>query len=111
MPGMFDPYFYGRMRANMPPTDPMHKIVAPLEHREFVEDAVRYGHPLMAPAMAGAIPMWTWLKYLGIIPKGPNTSPASLDEIFAGYEGLFSGLQKRKQPPQERPNYANTAGS
>lgn len=92
---MFDPYFYGRMRANMAPGDPMHAFVAPLEHQEFVRDAVATGHSLMAPAMALAIPEYTWLKYLGVIPSDASTSPASLDEILAGYRGLFSGLKDR----------------
>ena len=35
------------------------------------------------------------MKRLGLLPKAPNTSPASWDEIFAGYEGLFSGLANR----------------
>ena len=94
MAGLFDPYLYGRMRAQMAPTDPMHKIVAPLEHREFVREVVGR-NPLMAVPMAGAIPGYTWMKYLGLLPKSPNTSPASWDEIFAGYEGLFSGLKDR----------------
>lgn len=88
---MFDPYVYGRMRAAMPEHDPMHKIVAPLEHREFVREVVGR-NPLMAVPMAGAIPQYTWMKLLRLLPKAPNTSPASWDEIFAGYEGLFSGL-------------------
>jgi hypothetical protein len=90
----FDPYFYGRMRANMAPTDPVHGVVAPLEHREFVREAVGR-NPAMAVPMAGAIPVYSLLKRLGLLPKGPNTSPASWDEIFAGYEGLFSGLANR----------------
>jgi hypothetical protein len=96
MPGMLnlDPYFYGRMRANMRPDDPMHSIVAPLEHREFVRDVVGR-NPLMAVPMAAAIPQYTWMKYLGLLPKAPNTSPASFDEIFAGYEGLFQGLRDK----------------
>ena len=94
-----DPYVYGRMRAGMLPTDPMHPIVAPLEHREFVKETVG-NNPIMAGPMAAAIPLWSLFKLLGVIPKGPNTSPATLDEIMAGYEGLFSGLRDAK--PQKR---------
>ena len=94
MAGMFDPYYYGRMRAAMPERDPMHRVVAPLEHREFVREVVGRD-PYMALPMAGAIPQYTWLKYLGLLPTAPSTSPASWDEIFAGYQGLFSGLQDR----------------
>lgn len=90
--GVIDPYYYGRMRANMALTDPTHAIVAPLEHREFVREIVGR-NPGMAVPMAGAIPVYTLLKRLGLLPKAPNTSPASLDEIFAGYEGMLGGLR------------------
>ena len=118
MDGMFDPYLYGRMRAAMPERDPMHAIIAPLEHREFVREAVGLD-PRLAVPMAAAIPVATAgtrlgeasrdhpvstairpgglllpliLQRLGLYPQA-NTSPASWDEIFAGYEGLFSGLK------------------
>jgi len=87
-----DPYHYGRMRIGMLPTDPWHSIVAPLEHKEFVREVVGR-NPTMAVPMAGAIPAYTWMKHLGLLPTGPNTSPASWDEIFAGYEGLLGGLR------------------
>jgi hypothetical protein len=99
-----DSYKYGRMRTGMLPTDPMQSIIAPLEHREFAREAVGR-NPLMAAPMAAAIPMWTLFKALGIIPRGPNTSPASMDEIFAGYEGLFSGLgdsMRKKRKPEDK---------
>jgi len=113
MPGMLDSYYYGRMRGNMPLNDPMHAIIAPLEHKEFAHEGARYGRPLMAPALAAGIPMWTWLKYLSEKPalkplaehtgfRDASTSPASLDEILAGYEGLFSGLQDRWTDNQKR---------
>ena len=98
-----DPYKWGRMRHGMLPTDPMHKIIAPLEHREFMREVVGR-NPLMAIPMAGAIPQYAWMKMLGMLPKAANTSPASWDEVFAGYEGLFSGLMdnvKSKHTPNE----------
>lgn len=95
-----DSYKWGRMRAGMLPTDPMHAIVAPLEHREFVNESVK-NNPASAVPLAGAIPLYTLLKALGMLPKGPNTSPASLDEIFAGYEGLFSGLKDNVRPKRK----------
>ena len=76
----------------MAPTDPMHRIAAPLEHREFAREVVGR-NPLMAVPMGLAIPPYTLMKYFGLLPKAESTSPASWDEIFAGYEGLFSGLQ------------------
>ena len=117
MPGMLnldrDPYFYGRLRHRMAPADPMHSVVAPLEHREFTRETVGR-NPWMAVPLAGAIPEYSWLKFLAqqrpgalpalampimaaraAMPRKPNTSPASWDEIFAGYEGLFQGLQDK----------------
>jgi len=98
-----DPYQYGRQRAGMLPTDPMHSIIAPLEHREFAREAVGR-NPLMAGPLAAAIPAYSLFKMLGIIPRDKNTSPASLDEMFAGYEGLFSGLgdsMRKKRKPED----------
>ena len=113
-PGMFDPYLYGRMRDSMPRSDRLgHALAGPLEHEEFVRSAVGENPLLMAPAMALAIPAYTGakyagedselpfdmrytmpgyalLKYLKAFPQG--RSPASWDEIFSGYKGLFSGL-------------------
>lgn len=89
--GVLDPYFYGRMRAAMPVNDPMHAVLAPLEHREFVRETVGR-RPAMAVPMAGAIPVYSLLKLLRMLPRAPHTSPASIDEVFAGYEGLFGGL-------------------
>ena len=78
----------------MPDADPLHGVIAPLEHREFVREAVSR-NPSMAVPLGLAIPQYTWLKLLGLLPKTKSTSPASWDEIFAGYEGLFSGLLDR----------------
>jgi hypothetical protein len=88
-----DPYFYAKLRDAMARNDPMHAIVGPLEHREFVRDFVNTGGMLSAPSMALGIPAYTALKALGLFPQA--RSPASWDEIFAGYQGLFSGLQDR----------------
>lgn len=94
----YDPYYFSRLRYNLPDADPMHGVIAPLEHREFTREAV--GHnPLMAAPLGLAIPSYTLLKYLGLLPKARNTTPASWDEIFAGYEGMFSGLHDRLTKP------------
>lgn len=86
--GVLDPYYYSRLRANMQPNDPMHALVGPLEHREFAREAVGRNPALAVPVAAG-IPLWTLLKRLGALK---TRSPASLDEMFAGYEGLFGGI-------------------
>ena len=94
MPNHFDPYYYSRLRYQMPDADPLHGVIAPLEHREFVREAVSR-NPLMAVPLGLAIPPYTWLKHLGLLPQA--RSPASWDEMFAGYEGLFSGLLDRER--------------
>jgi hypothetical protein len=95
MPGMLnlDPYFYGRLRQQLPRNDLMHGVVGPLEHKEFVRDFVNTGGMLAAPSMVLGIPAYTALKWIGAFPKA--RSPASWDEIFAGYEGLFQGLRDK----------------
>jgi len=125
-----DPYHYAALRRGMTRNDPMQAVAGPLEHREFVQDVVSGGGMLAAPAMAAAIPTYTGAKYLderfrdsgGLanpiahtlysIGKakglfGKARSPASWDEIFAGYEGLFSGLKDRMaQPAIRKPGVA-----
>lgn len=86
--GVIDPYYYSRLRDSLHPNDPLHAVVGPLEHREFAREAVSR-NPILAAPIAAGIPLWTLLKKLGML----NTrSPASTDEMFAGYEGMLSGL-------------------
>lgn len=87
--GVLDPYYYSRLRDSLTPGDPLHSVIGPLEHREFAREAVGRNPTLAAPVAAG-IPLWTLLKYLGLLK---TRSPASLDEMFAGYEGMFGGLR------------------
>lgn len=65
-----------------------HDITGPREHEEAARNMVKE-NPLMAVALGFAIPAWTAAKALGIMPA---RSPATADEIFAGYEGLYEGL-------------------
>ena len=95
MAGMLDPYFYGRMRQGMPLTDPMQRVLAPLEHREAAREIVGR-NPAMAAPYAVAPLAYYLAKLLGQ-PMGfyKDATPPSLDQILGGYEGLFSGLQDR----------------
>jgi hypothetical protein len=89
-----DAYKYGRMRQKMAPTDPLQAVIGPLEHREVAADFVRE-HPVAGlPAMLLAAPAYTGSKMLGL---HKNRSPASLDEIFAGWEGAIQGIRQRLQ--------------
>ena len=100
MPGMFDPYLYNQMRDRYGRSDYMQGVIAPLEHRDFVRELVR-DNPLMALPMAVATPAYTAAKKLGLMPQA--RSAPSWDEIFAAYEGMFSGLKDRlaRPKPQE----------
>jgi len=82
-------FHYQQLRAALPPTSPLHAVLGPLEHGQFVEDAVQ-DNPLMALPLALAIPAYTAGKATGLI-KGAR-SPASWDEIFAAYGGLKRGM-------------------
>jgi hypothetical protein len=90
-----DPYYYSRLRETFPRHDPMQSVVGPLEHKEAMQEIVG-GNPLMAVPYAGGIPVYTALKAAGMFPQA--RSPASWDEIFAGYEGLLGGLRNRWTP-------------
>jgi hypothetical protein len=126
LPSVYDPGFYTQARLRLPQDRAVQQSAAPSEHREFVRDAVANDPLAMAPALAVAIPAYTGMKkfnesvrshmagptaynpshipaialYLALQKAGmtQSRSPASLDEIFAGYEGLFSGLKDRYAP-------------
>lgn len=118
----FDPYYYRRLRLGMLPRDPMQAIAGPLAHREFMRELVSDA-PAQAIPLAVKIPVYSagkyatesvrkypraWAAIAGAVPAaapaavllnrqfGQARSPASWDEIFAGYEGLFSGLKDRR---------------
>lgn len=80
-------------------TDPMHAIVGPLEHREFARDFVRENPAIAIPALAVGTPLYTAAKAIGVNPGfvdpswAAGRSPASLDEVFAGYQGLGEGIR------------------
>lgn len=130
---MDDTLHYGLLRQKMPRNDPMQAVIGPLEHREFVRDMVGGAGMLPAASMAAATPAYTAGKYIdqkfaeggaagnpllyalyalakskGML--GRPRSPASWDEIFAGYQGLFSGLNDRyakRAAPTEQDQYAS----
>jgi hypothetical protein len=108
-------YWLALLRQRLPRNDPLHEILGPLEHREFTRDVARTDPLLRSVAMLPFIPAYTGVKYLaqrpddGLLRRLARTalggavprSPASLDEIFAGYEGLFSGLKERLAPAEK----------
>lgn len=111
-----DPYYYKRLRDSLSRDDPRHAALGPLEHRDFVRETVAQGNPLMALALAAGTPAYTALKYVAQNPSiasamprgiGPGMlslansiagrarSPASIDEMLAAYQGLFSGIKDK----------------
>lgn len=99
-----NPYKWALMRARMAADDPMQSVIAPLEHREFTYDVGRNQPWYEALAQVPAIPAYSALKWMLNTPGAPVAkkilggtprSPASLDEVFGAYEGLFSGLKDR----------------
>lgn len=75
------------LRRRAPGAD--HELLAPMEHRAFArewsqEDPLRAG--LSLPF---AVPAYTAAKAAGLMDA---RSPASIEEIMAGYHGMFEGL-------------------
>lgn len=95
-PAPGDPYHYERLRRSLPRDSSLHSVIGPLEHRQFVEEVVR-NQPWMAVPMAAAIPAYTAGKGTGLL-RGPR-SPASWDEVFEAYKGLWQGLKGRGMLP------------
>ena len=88
---MLDQYRMYRMREmNIVP----HDISGPMEHREMVRNMAKDENPARLIAMGIAIPGYTALKAMGIIKD--TRSPPSVDEIFAGYEGLYEAVSGKK---------------
>lgn len=68
----------------------MQQILAPLEHRAYTRELSKVD-PVQAAAMVGLIPAYQGAKALGIAPGDPT--PPSLDQIFAGFQGLLEGFK------------------
>jgi hypothetical protein len=78
---------------NRYPGDPMmQSILAPLEHRAYARELWKVD-PSQAAAMVGLIPAYQGAKAIGAVPKSESSTPASLDELFAGFQGLIEGLR------------------
>lgn len=67
-------------------------LLAPLEHKAFAREYTRE-NPWAAPGLAAAIPAYQLAKLFNLVK---SRSKPSLDQMFAGYEGLFQGLNRRK---------------
>lgn len=81
-----------RMR-NAPGAD--QQLLAPAEHRAFAREFAQESPVRAGLSLPFAIPAYTAAKALGLTDA---RSPASLDEMFAGYHGLAEGMLDRIIP-------------
>jgi len=79
------------MRNAYPRGDYVQGILGPMEHAAFAEEWTRE-NPLAAIPLLFAIPGYTAAKKMGLTNA---RSPASMDEILQGYEGMMKGLLSR----------------
>ena len=99
-------YRFATLRDQYPRDDYMQGVLGPMDHSAAVQDLVENNPVLGLLASIPGIPAYTGLKYVSKSPAGKYMpdwlyniagnarSPASLDEIFAGYEGAVKGLLK-----------------
>jgi hypothetical protein len=77
------------LRASLPRDDYLQGILGPIEHGAFAREWTKENPWLAVPSLTFAIPAYTAAKATGLLS---NRSPASVDEIFAGYGGMLRGL-------------------
>lgn len=73
---------------------PLDRQLAPFEHQAFARAYVG-GHPISgALGIGAAIPLYQLSKLLRLAPEtNGQTTPASLEQLIAGYQGIGEGLQ------------------
>jgi hypothetical protein len=68
----------------------MQKLLAPFEHQAFARQYVQ-DNPMMGPLVMGtSIPLYQLAKFLRM--QQGSRSGFDLDQLFAGYTGLFQGM-------------------
>jgi len=83
---------YLSLRARYSGDMNMQKIIAPMEHKAWAEDYVKR-NPWTGPLGVGTlIPAYQAVKGMGWGNSDANTTPPSLDQLFAGYEGIYGGV-------------------
>lgn len=70
-------------------------MLAPPEHRAFAREWMAESPVLAGLSLPFAIPAYSAAKALGL---HPSRSPASMDELFAGYHGWAEGLLNQLVP-------------
>ena len=82
-----------RKLRSMYNSDPaMQQLLAPLEHRAYAREYVQRNPRTGPVAMAGAVPAWQLAKMFGIGSARGSRSKPSIDQLFAGYQGMFEGM-------------------
>lgn len=64
-------------------------LLAPFEHQAFAREWVKED-PKNLVSLLASIPAYQLYK---LAFRPPNTTPASLDQMFAGYRGMMQGLK------------------
>lgn len=85
-----DPYYYYKLRNQLPPDSPLHATYGPLEHGQAMEEMVGRNKLAALPLGMLAIPGYTLGKATGMISG--TRSPASWDEVLEAYRGIARGL-------------------
>ena len=70
-------------------------MLAPFEHRAFAREFAQESPLRAAVSLPFAVPLYTLAKALGLTSA---RSPASLDELFAGYHGMAEGMLNAAVP-------------
>lgn len=71
-------------------------MIAPFEHRAFAREWLKDSPYLAAASLPFAIPAYAAAKAVGL--GGKARTPASLDELFAGYHGYAEGMLNNAVP-------------
>ncbi len=90
------------LRASLAPDDPLHELLAPIEHRAFARESVSES-PVMAASLGIAIPAYTGAKWLaqntdlgratlGQMDYFKDSSPASFQEMAQAFRGVGEGM-------------------
>lgn len=103
-----DPYFYYKLRNQLPPDSPLHATYGPLEHGQAMQEMVSRDPLSAIPLGLVGIPGYTLGKATGMI-RGAR-SPASAAEMIEAYKGLLRGLFPPQPAPQQEPPPAQLPG-
>lgn len=79
-----------RLRNSLPPNDPRHAELAPLEHAAFAREWTRENPLVAVPALAVSIPGYSVAKAVGLTSA---RTPGNISEVLEGFRGVGRGLR------------------